>query len=99
MSLCGKTRIVHLIFMGILFWLGHQTLISEPDPASADGLWNLYKPAFYLIPFLMGYFVFSHNTVQGKIAKAWPGLMASGIHIRNSHHGSIYTFSSAVRNT
>lgn len=79
MNLCGKVGIVSLIFMGVLFWLGHQTLISEPDPASADGLWNLYKPGFYLIPFLMGYFIFSHDTVQEKISKAWPGLMGSAV--------------------
>lgn len=78
-ELCGKAGILSLIFMGVLFWLGHQTLISEPDPASADGLWNLYKPAFYLIPFLMGYFVFSQDGIQEKIGKAWPGLMASAI--------------------
>ncbi len=78
-ELCGKAGMISIIFMGILFWIGHQTLISEPDPASADGLWNLYKPVFYLIPFLMGYFVFSQDGIQEKIGKAWPGLMASAI--------------------
>ena len=76
---CGKAGIISLIFMGILFWIGHQTLICEPDPASADGLWNLYKPVFYLIPFLMGYFVFSQEETQTKIGRAWPGLMVSAV--------------------
>lgn len=76
MNLCGKTGIVSVILMGVLFWLGHRTLIMEPDPVSADGLWNLYKPLFYLIPFLMGYFVFSHEAVQEKVGRAWIPLMA-----------------------
>ena len=76
MEICGKAGIISVILMGVLFWLGHRTLIMEPDPVSADGLWNLYKPLFYLIPFLMGYFVFSHETVQEKVGRAWIPLMA-----------------------
>ena len=76
MNLCGKAGMVPLIFMGVLFWLGHQTLIMEPDPAGANGLWNLYKPVFYLIPFLMGYFVFSHDRVQEIVGRTWIPLMA-----------------------
>ena len=75
MDLCRKAGIVSVILMGVLFWLGHRTLIMEPDPASAAGLWNLYKPVFYLIPFLMGYFVFSHDAVQEKIGRKWIPLM------------------------
>ena len=76
MGLCGKTGISGVSLMGVLFWLGHRTLIMEPDPASAAGLWNLYKPFFYLLPFLMGYFVFSHDAVQEKVGRAWKPLMA-----------------------
>ena len=65
--------------MGVLFWLGHQTLIMEPDPAGANGLWNLYKPVFYLIPFLMGYFVFSHDRIQEIVGRAWIPLMACAL--------------------
>ena len=75
----GSTGIVWIILLGVLFWLGEQTLIRNPRPASADGLWNLYKPLFYLIPFLLGYFVFSHNGVQDKVGKAWIPLMAAAI--------------------
>ena len=76
MELCSKAGIVSVILMGILLWLGHQTLIMEPNPESAEGLWNLYKPFFYMIPFLMGYFVFSHDAVQEKIGRAWIPMMA-----------------------
>ena len=76
---CGKANIVWIIMLGVLFWAGEQTLIREPRPQTADGLWNLYKPLFYLVPFLLGYFVFSHDAVQEKVKRAWIPLMASAL--------------------
>ena len=76
---CGKANIVWIIMLGVLFWLGEQTLIRNPRPESMDGLLNLYKPLFYLIPFLMGYFVFSHEEVQEKVKGAWIPLMACAV--------------------
>ena len=74
-NICGKIGIVPLILLGVLFWLGHQTLVMNPNPAGIDGLLNLYKPVFYLIPFLLGYFVFSHDKVQERVERAWIPLM------------------------
>ena len=68
---CGKLGIVWIILLGVLFWAGEQTLIRNPRPESPDGLLNLYKPAFYLIPFLLGYFLFSHEKVQDRLGKFW----------------------------
>ena len=76
-NFCGKAGIVSMIFMGILFWLGHQTLILKPNPEGVDGLWNLYKPIFYAVPFLMGYFVFAHDKVQEELGKSWIPFMLS----------------------
>lgn len=80
---CGKAGIVTIILLGVLFWAGEQTLIKNPRPESPDGLINLYKPLFYLVPFLLGYFVFSHDEVQEKVGKVWLPLVicaaASGI--------------------
>ncbi|MBQ1168830.1 MAG: acyltransferase [Bacteroidales bacterium] len=76
---CGKANIVVVILLGVLFWVGEQTLIKNPRPESVDGLLNLYKPLFYLIPFLMGYFVFSHDEVQEKVKKAWIPLLACAV--------------------
>ena len=76
---CGKMGIVPVILLGLLFWLGEQTLIREPRPESLDGLYNLYKPLFYLIPFLLGYFVFAHDAVQEKLTKAWVPLMGCAV--------------------
>ena len=72
---CGKAGIVPIILLGILFWAGEHTLIRNPRPESLDGLLNLYKPLFYLIPFLLGYFVFSHDQVQEKLGKVWIPLL------------------------
>ena len=76
---CGKANLLVIILLGVLFWVGEQTLIKNPRPESLDGLLNLYKPVFYLIPFLLGYFVFSHDEVQEKLEKAWIPLLASAI--------------------
>ena len=76
---CGKANIVWVILLGVLFWLSAQTLIKNPRPESADGLVNLYKPVFYLVSFLLGYFVFSHDEVQEKLGKAWIPLLACAV--------------------
>ena len=74
-----------LVSLGILFWLGEHTLIVNPRPESLDGLWNLYKPVFYLIPFLLGYYLFSRDVVQETLGKYWIALMVaavvSGVHL------------------
>ncbi|MBR5042583.1 MAG: acyltransferase [Bacteroidales bacterium] len=76
---CGKAGIVPIILLGVLFWAGEQTMIKNPRPESIDGLLNLYKPIFYLVPFLLGWFVFSHDEVQEKVAKVWIPLMACAV--------------------
>jgi peptidoglycan/LPS O-acetylase OafA/YrhL len=78
-SIPPSLSIIWILLLGILFWLGEQTLIMNPRPESADGLYNLYKPFFYLIPFLMGYFVFSRDEVQEAVRKAWIPLMAAAV--------------------
>ena len=76
---CGKANLVVIILLGVLFWAGEQTMIKNPRPESLDGLLNLYKPLFYLVPFLMGYFVFSHDEVQEELGKVWIPLMAAAV--------------------
>ncbi|MBQ1780944.1 MAG: acyltransferase [Bacteroidales bacterium] len=75
----SKASILWIVLLGILFWLGEQTLIRNPRPESADGLYNLYKPFFYLIPFLMGYYIFSRDGVQETVKKYWIPLMAGAV--------------------
>jgi surface polysaccharide O-acyltransferase-like enzyme len=75
----GKAGLVWIVLLGVLFWLGEQTLIRNPRPESPDGLYNLYKPIFYLVPFLMGYFVFAHDAIHEKLDKAWIPLLACAV--------------------
>ena len=76
---CGKLNIVWIILLGVLYWASAQTLIMNPRPESADGLLNLYKPIFYLVSFLLGYFVFSHEEVQQKVKQAWIPLLVCAV--------------------
>lgn len=63
-------RTIALVVVGyLLIWAGSQCSISHPNPESLDGLWNLYRPLAYFVPFLLGYYVFSHDTVQDRVAK------------------------------
>lgn len=71
--------VVVLVLLGVFFWLGQQTLIFNPRPESADGLWNLYKPVFYFIIFLLGYYVFSKDEVQETLGKTWIPLMVAAV--------------------
>ena len=81
--LCGKIGLAGIILLGVVYWLGTRTLIMNPRPESLDGLYNGYKPFFYLLFFLSGYFVFSHENVLTSLRKGWIPLMvcavASGI--------------------
>ena len=78
-NLCGKANMVVIVLLGILFWIGERTLIMHPRAESLDGLYNLYKPLFYIFPFLMGYFVFSHDKVQETLAKFWIPMMVFAV--------------------
>ena len=66
---CGKIGFTPILLLGLLLYVGSFTLIENPRAESLDGLLNLYKPLNYLIPFLMGYFVFSHDKVHEILGK------------------------------
>ncbi len=68
-QMCEKIKFIPIILLGLLLYAGSFTLIQNPRAESFDGLLNLYKPLNYLIPFLMGYFVFSHDKVQEILGK------------------------------
>ena len=60
-----------LLLMGgfLLIWAGAQGSIPHPAEHSAQGLWNLYRPAAYYVPFLMGYYLFSRDNVQRFLSR------------------------------
>ena len=71
----GKYGMALIVLLVFLFWLGEKTLIMEPRVQSLDGLYNLYKPVFYFIVFMMGYLVFSHDAVQETLGRFWAPMM------------------------
>ena len=75
----GKAGMVWILLLGVLFWAAEQLIIKNPRPESPDGLYNLYKPLFYFIVFLMGYFVFSHDKVHETLGRWWIVLMACAV--------------------
>ena len=73
-------RFVVLLVGGfLLIWAGAQGSIPNPDPNSAQGLWNLYRPAAYLVPFLMGYYLFSRDSVQRFLSRYAHWLLAMAV--------------------
>ena len=66
-NLCARASTPVIIFMGVLVYLGSQVMIYNPRVESADGLFNLYRPLAYFIPFLMGYFVFCNESVLERV--------------------------------
>ena len=44
-------------------------VITHPRPETADGLWNLYRPVTYFVAFLLGYYLFSRESIQEMLAK------------------------------
>ena len=71
----GKLGMALMVLLVFLFWLGEKTLIMEPRVQSLDGLYNLYKPVFYFIVFMIGYLVFSHDAVQETLGRFWAPMM------------------------
>ncbi|MBR6992019.1 MAG: acyltransferase family protein [Bacteroidales bacterium] len=63
----------------LLIWAGAQGSIPNPDPNSAQGLWNLYRPAAYLVPFLMGYYLFARDSVQRFLSHYVSWLLAMAV--------------------
>ena len=53
----------------VLLALGSFCVIIHPRPETADGLWNLYRPVTYFVVFLLGYYLFSRESIQEMLAK------------------------------
>ena len=68
-----------LLVLGLAFFGAEQLIIRNPRPESPDGLYNLYKPLFYFVPFLMGYFIFSNDSVQDLLGKYWVPALAAAV--------------------
>ncbi len=83
----------------LLLWGAAQSQIDSPS--TAQGLLNLYRPAFYIVPFLLGYFIFSDERVQRLLSEiSLPLLVAAvaGSVLYSLHYfGTDYTSPSCLQ--
>lgn len=110
-ALCGRlgglssiTVTVVLMALAALFWGVAQVYVRpEQTEGSLAGLLNLYRPLFYLVGFLTGYFVLSHEKVTDALAaQRWALLLigvACAVVFTVTNFGADYTMLSAARLT
>ncbi len=76
-----------------LLWGVSQTQID--NPTAAQGLLNLYRPVYYFVVFLVGYYILSSERVHNLLAKGWAWLsgvaVVSGVAFCLLFFGKDYT--------
>lgn len=77
-SLSSITVTLVLMVLAALFWLVAQVYV-EPTAFAAAGLLNLYRPLFYFVGFLTGYFLLSHEEITDALAKQRWALLLIGV--------------------
>ena len=63
----------------VLVGFGSFCVIREPRPETTDGLWNLYRPVTYFVAFLLGYYLFSRESIQDMLAKGRVGYLVFAV--------------------
>lgn len=64
------------LFFGVL-WGASQSQID--NPAIWQGLFNLYRPAYYFVTFIVGYYIFSSERIHTFLATQAPLLLGVGL--------------------
>ena len=74
-------KVIGVVVVGFfLVWAGAQCSITLPEITEdmdaktvainvAGNIWNIYRPFAYFVPYLLGYFVFSHDAVQAVVTR------------------------------
>jgi surface polysaccharide O-acyltransferase-like enzyme len=94
-------RALWLVMIAImpLLWGVSQSQID--NPTAAQGLFNLYRPVYYLVTFLLGYYLFSSERVHNLLAKGWAWLVAlavvAGVAFCWLFYGKDYTAPDAIQ--
>ena len=88
-----------LVALMPLLWALAQT--QNDNPTAVQGLLNLYRPAYYLVTFLLGYYIFSSERVHAFLAKMWVWLVAlavvAGVGFCWEFYGKDYTAPDAIQ--
>ena len=88
-----------MVAFGVLLWGASQSQID--NPTAAQGLLNLYRPAFYIVGFLFGYYVFSTERLHRYLAERAGWLVAlavvSAVAFGVRYYGVDYTAPAVVQ--
>lgn len=92
---CKSAGVVWIILAGVLVWLGAQTMIQNPNPESMEPILNIYRPLSYIVPFLLGYYLFSHDEVMEQVVAmrrpVWVVAAVAGVVLVATTFGENYT--------
>ena len=84
--------IIMIILFGVLL-IASKTQID--NPTMGQGLINLYRPIFYFVCFIIGYYIFSSEAIHSYLAERAKGLIivaiGSGIYFVIRYYGMDYT--------
>lgn len=90
--------LVMAAFFAVL-WGSSQTQID--NPSVAQGLLNLYRPAYYFMPFLCGYYIFSSERMHNFLAENFLPLavvaVVGAVGFCTEFYGADYTSPCAVQ--
>ena len=74
-----QKRGITIVMISVLGLLYFASLTQIDNPSPAMGLLNLYRPIFYFATFLVGYYIFSSETIHNYLATKAPLLVALAI--------------------
>ena len=88
-----------MVGFGVLLYVASQSQID--NPTAAQGLVNLYRPVFYLVGFLCGYYIFSSERLHSYLAERAEVLIVaavvSAVAFCTEFYGKDYTSPLAVQ--
>ena len=100
--LSGLTKwgyaLIMILFFAIL-WIGSKTQIDSPT--AAQGLINLYRPIYYFVCFVAGYYIFSSEAIHNYLAERAKGLivitLGAAIYFVIRYYGTDYTLPAVLQ--
>lgn len=90
--------VVMIALFAILWWASQSQI---DNPSASQGLFNLYRPIFYFVAFLTGYYIFSSERIHAYLAEHATPLIAlavvSAVGFCVEFYGKDYTSPEAVQ--
>ena len=100
LSKCSETKLLCILcLLYPLLWALSQTQID--NVGTFDGLLNLYRPIYYFVVFLVGYYIFSsehiHNLLERRYGWFLGAMVVFGVIFCTKFYGMDYTSPIAVQ--